>query len=91
MTEKKKILIVDDDFEIALFLRSTLEIMLPDYEVVNAPSAEEGMLETLQGVDLVISDLNLPGMSGFDFIHRVRRSNRSPCWRPWKVALEAAP
>ena len=74
MTEKKKILIVDDDFEIALFLRSTLEIMLPDYEVVNAPSAEEGMLETLQGVDLVISDLNLPGMSGFDFIHRVRRS-----------------
>ena len=74
MTEKKKILIVDDDFEIALFLRSTLEIMLPDYEVVNAPSAEEGMLETLQGVDLVISDLNLPGMSGFDFIHRVRRT-----------------
>ncbi len=73
MADKKKILIVDDDFEIALFLRSTLEIMWPDFEVVNVPSAEEAMLEMRPPADLIISDLNLPGMSGFDFIARLRR------------------
>jgi DNA-binding NarL/FixJ family response regulator len=74
MADKKKILIVDDDFEIALFLRTTLEIMWPDYDVVNVPSAEEGMLESRQGIDLVITDLNLPGMSGFNFISWLRRT-----------------
>ena len=73
MADKKKILIVDDDFEIALFLRSTLEIMWPDFDVVNVPSAEEAMLEMGQGVDLIITDLHLPGMSGFEFIARLRR------------------
>ncbi len=76
MPEKKRILIVDDDFEIALFLRTTLEIVWPDYEVVNVPSGEEGMLELLRGIDLVISDLNLPGISGLDFIKKIRQ--RSP-------------
>jgi DNA-binding NarL/FixJ family response regulator len=74
MADKKRILIVDDDFEIALFLRTTLEIMWPDYDVVNVPSAEEGMLESRQGIDLVITDLNLPGMSGFNFISWLRRT-----------------
>jgi two-component system chemotaxis response regulator CheY len=74
MADKKKILIVDDDFEIALFLRTTLEIMWPEYDVVNVPSAEEGMLEARQGIDLVITDLNLPGMSGFNFISWLRRT-----------------
>ncbi len=74
MADKKKILIVDDDFEIALFLRTTLEIMWPDYDVVNVPSAEEGMLESRQGIDLVITDLNLPGMSGFNFVSWLRRT-----------------
>jgi DNA-binding NarL/FixJ family response regulator len=74
MADKRRILIVDDDFEIALFLRTTLEIMWPDYDVVNVPSAEEGMLESRQGIDLVITDLNLPGMSGFNFISWLRRT-----------------
>ncbi|WP_322507337.1 response regulator, partial [Anaerolinea sp.] len=38
-----------------------------------APSAEEAMLETsTMAVDLMIVDIRLPGMSGFDLVRRVR-------------------
>lgn len=74
MANHKKILIVDDDFETALFLRTTLEIILPDYNVVNVPSGEEGMLQSTRGVDLVITDLNLPDLSGFSFISWLRHT-----------------
>lgn len=77
MAEKKRILIVDDDFEIALFLRTTLEIVSPDYEVINVPSGEEGMLELYRGIDLVISDLNLPGVSGLNLIKKMRQRSAS--------------
>ena len=38
MADQKRILIVDDNFEVALFLRTTLEIVWPDFEVINVPS-----------------------------------------------------
>lgn len=73
MADQKRILIVDDNFEVALFLRTTLEIVWPDFEVINVPSGEEGLLEVGQDeVDLVISDLVLPGIDGLEFIERVR-------------------
>jgi hypothetical protein len=39
MTDRKRILIIDDNFEIALFLRTTLEIIWPTHQVINVPSA----------------------------------------------------
>jgi len=75
MAETKRILIVDDNFEVALFLRTTLEIVWPDYTVVNVPSGEEGMLEMRRyGADLVIADLNLPGIHGLELIGQIRRT-----------------
>ena len=72
MTDSKRILIVDDNFEVALFLRSTVEVIWPDYQVVNVPSAEAGMLEVHRsGVDLVITDLLLPGIDGVEFIDQI--------------------
>lgn len=74
MASDQKILIVDDNFEIALFLRTTLEIVLPDYQVVNVPSGEEGILEVSRfAYNLIISDLNLPGINGFEFIDKARK------------------
>lgn len=74
MADVKKILVVDDHFEMLEFLRSMLELSSQDYEVLAVPSAEEGMLELRRGnFDLLITDVRLPGMSGFDLVRRTKR------------------
>lgn len=74
MSDVKQILVVDDHFEMLELLRSMLELSGHDYEVLAVPSAEEAMLELLRmKFDLLITDVRLPGMSGFDFVRRVRR------------------
>ncbi|NOR83917.1 MAG: response regulator [Ardenticatenales bacterium] len=75
MTDVKRILIVEDDFEVALFLRAALEVTGSGCEVLTVPSGEEGMLVVRgSGADLVITDLNLPGIDGLEFIDQVHRS-----------------
>ncbi len=74
MTTSKQILVVDDHFEMLEFLRSMLTIAYPDCRVVSAPSAEEGFLELRRTpFDLLITDVRLPGISGFDLVRRVRQ------------------
>ncbi len=73
MADVKKILVVDDHFEMLELLRSMLESSGQDYEVLAVPSAEEGLLELRSAhFDLLITDVRLPGMSGFDLIRRAR-------------------
>jgi CheY-like chemotaxis protein len=73
MADVKKILVVDDHFEMLEFLRSMLEVSNQDYEVLAVPSAEEGLLELRRThFDLLITDVRLPGMSGFDLVRRMR-------------------
>lgn len=70
----KQILIVDDNFEMLELLRSMLEVAGDGFQVLAVPSAEEGFLELLRTpFDLLITDLRLPGMSGFDLVRRVKR------------------
>jgi len=71
---EKKILVVDDHFEMLEFLRSMLELSNEDYEVLAVPSAEEGLMELRRtDFDLVITDVRLPGMSGFDLARQTKR------------------
>jgi DNA-binding response OmpR family regulator len=73
MADEKKILVVDDHFEMLEFLRSMLELSNQDFEVLAVPSAEEGLMELRRvHFDLVITDVRLPGMSGFDLVRRTR-------------------
>lgn len=74
MSDKKQVLIIDDNYETVDYLRSALELSRDSYHVTGVPSAEEGWLELLrQRVDLVIVDLRLPGMSGGELMHRIHR------------------
>ena len=74
MADVKKVLVVDDHFEMLELLRSMLELSNDECEVLAVPSAEEGMLELRRTkFDLVITDVRLPGMSGFDFVRRIRK------------------
>ncbi|MCP5095637.1 MAG: response regulator [Chloroflexi bacterium] len=73
MADVKQILVVDDHFEMLEFLRSMLEVSNQDYEVLAVPSAEEGLFELQRSqFDLIITDVRLPGMSGFDLVRRVQ-------------------
>lgn len=73
MSEVKKVLVVDDHFEMLDFLRSMLELSSKNYDVLAVPSAEEGLLELRQDdFDLLITDVRLAGMSGFDLVRRMQ-------------------
>ncbi|MCA9898886.1 MAG: response regulator [Ardenticatenaceae bacterium] len=77
MADVKQILVVDDHFEMLEFLRSMLELSNQDCEVLAVPSAEEGLLELRRSqFDLLITDVRLPGMSGFDLVRRVKALGR---------------
>jgi DNA-binding response OmpR family regulator len=70
-----RILIVDDDFEIAEPVRFALEAL--DYEVVHMPDGRQGAakLDTYEP-DLMVLDMMMPGQSGFLVLEHVRRTKR---------------
>jgi len=72
MLNKKRILIVDDEADIL----SVLRILLTKnkFEVLEASSANAALdLLENESVDLVISDIVMPGMNGREFIKEVRQ------------------
>jgi DNA-binding NtrC family response regulator len=66
------ILVVDDDRDAADIVAALLEAM--GMEVMSAYSARDGLdrLDECPGVSLVISDVRMPGVDGFDFIRVVK-------------------
>jgi Response regulators consisting of a CheY-like receiver domain and a winged-helix DNA-binding domain len=74
---KRTILVIEDIEEmsklIILFLRDA------GYTCIGVETAEDALV-WLNGnaCDLIILDLNLPGMSGFDFLNKVRRFSNVP-------------
>ena len=76
MAEMKQILVVDDAAEMLEFLRSMLQVSNSDHQVMAVPSAEEAMFELrLTKFDLLVTDVRLPGMSGFDLVRHARKRN----------------
>ncbi len=69
---KATILVIEDEAEIREMLRFSLE--RADYEVLEAETAEVA-LDKLQGrlPDLLLVDWMLPGISGVEFIRRLRK------------------
>jgi CheY-like chemotaxis protein len=57
-------------------LRSALELSGRDYTVVDVSSGEEALLELGRGpVDVLVTDLRLPGISGLELLRRARQFN----------------
>ncbi len=57
-------------------MRSSLESLGRDFEVVDVPSGEEAALEWARGrVDLLIADVRLPGISGLELMKKFRGRN----------------
>ncbi|HSD89148.1 MAG TPA: PAS domain S-box protein [Kofleriaceae bacterium] len=71
---KHKIIYVEDNPSNIAFMKELME-ELPTVELLTAPSAEIG-LEMIHAhkPDLVIMDVNLPGMSGLEAVQRLREN-----------------
>jgi len=69
--EQKKVLIVDDDIDMVEAMKITLSAK--NYQVETAFSPEEGFQKAKEEKpDLIILDLMMPKVSGFDVIHTLR-------------------
>ena len=71
-----RILIVEDEDTVRLAMEATLR--REGYETFSVPDAEQAM-DILQRspVDLIITDMHLPGASGIELLHKTRANYRN--------------
>lgn len=69
------ILIVEDNPDVRNYIRELLEA---DYNVIEASNGEEGVLEATNEIpDLIITDVMMPEMDGFQFCKKVRNNEKT--------------
>ncbi len=75
---KNRIVVVEDDFQLQRAIQQALEN--EDYVVKTVSSAEEGLSEIRKSMpDLMLLDVRLPGMNGFDLCKKIKEN---PQWKP---------
>jgi predicted regulator of Ras-like GTPase activity (Roadblock/LC7/MglB family)/DNA-binding response OmpR family regulator len=73
----KRVLVVDDEEDMLWMLQRNLNKGMPDVEILAAKSGEEALaVLSDKNVNLVITDINMPGMNGLDLLVEV--NNRYP-------------
>ena len=74
--ERKKILIVDDEEDLLTALEIRLELM--NFKVVKAATAKEALERiSSEKPDLIILDINLPGLSGIDICDILKKDPKT--------------
>ena len=73
----RRILVVDDEPQIRRIMRAVL--VTKGYEVVEAESGEDALkVIRSERYDLMLLDINMPGISGIEVCREVRRSSDIP-------------
>ena len=70
MCEKKRILIADDEPGIIQLLRDYFEIQ--NYQVIEARNGLEVLGQLNRGPDIILLDVNMPMLDGFEVCERIR-------------------
>jgi len=74
---KEKILLIEDEEKLARFVE--LELAHEGYEVVKAADGRDGLaLFDEKRFDLVLLDIMLPGLGGFEVLRRIRKTSSLP-------------
>ena len=70
---KKKILVIDDEKSIRFIIESTLK---QEFDVISFSNGQEGLnyLEIGNFPDMIICDLIMPELNGFEFLERIKAS-----------------
>ncbi len=77
MIKKWTILVVDDEPPIVRLVQ--LKLKADGYAVLTAPGGEEALaILADEPVDLVVLDVTMPGMDGFEALRRIRQSSSVP-------------
>ena len=71
----KKILFVDDNELNRMVMEGMLEILFDDYEIETYESADEVLALELQDYDIILSDIDMPHISGFELYELLREEN----------------
>ena len=70
------ILLVEDDSTLSMIISETLQ--RDGFDVLTAGNGEEGLKQfTRQGADLIIADVMMPRIDGFEMGRRIRQINRN--------------
>ena len=68
-----KLLLVEDDASLSYIIRSSLEEVIGGYEIRTASNGAEGLKEwTRFHPDVIIADIDMPVMDGFEMVERIR-------------------
>ena len=82
MMDKKssyKILVIDDEPDMTRAIRLTINVQEPDWQVIESNSGDEGLnLLDRENPDLVLLDIRMPDMDGFEVLQRIRSFSTVP-------------
>lgn len=71
-----KLLLVEDDANLRYIVQSSLEDLIGGYEVKVAENGLQGLEEWKEfHPDIIISDIDMPVMNGFDMVKRIRETD----------------
>ena len=71
-----KLLLVEDDPNLAYIIRSGLEDMVGGYEVTTASNGAEGLKAwEANKPDIIVSDIDMPVMDGFEMVRHIRETD----------------
>jgi CheY-like chemotaxis protein len=84
----RRILVIDDDLAIRVLLQAVLRRMKFDVELAEDGAAGLEKLQKDPAYDLILLDLMMPRLNGYEFIERIRQ--QFPVDRPHIVVFTAA-
>lgn len=84
----RRILVIDDDLAIRVLLQAVLKRLKFDVELAEDGAAGLEILERDSAFDLILLDLMMPRLNGYEFIEQIGR--RHPEHRPHIIVFTAA-
>ena len=70
-----KLLLVEDDVNLSYIVQTALEDLIGGYQVFTAANGAEGLKQwEAHKPDIIVSDIEMPVMNGFDMVRRIRET-----------------